>query len=136
MLHTDHEEMIFEGQRPVLLNGIPLPTDRADLADRAVTIHLRAIPDYERQAVGALWEAFEQAHPRILGALLDVVSPALRRISQGKLDRRPRMTDLVKWITAATPGLGWDDRIARPAPAFTPGVQSALGSRCTAEGSQ
>jgi hypothetical protein len=38
MLHTDHDEMIFEGQRPVLLNGIPLLTDRADLADRAVTI--------------------------------------------------------------------------------------------------
>jgi branched-chain amino acid transport system substrate-binding protein len=31
---------------------------------------------------------------------------------------------------------GGDDRIARRAPAFTPGVQSALGSRCTAEGSQ
>jgi integrase len=34
MLHTDHDEMIFEGQRLVLLKGIPLLTDRADLADR------------------------------------------------------------------------------------------------------
>ena len=108
-LHTDHEEMIFEGQRPVLLNGIPLLTDRADLADRAVTIHLRGIPDHERQAEDALWEAFEQARPRILGALLDAVSAALRHISEVKLDRPPRMADFVKWVTAAKPGLGWNN---------------------------
>jgi putative DNA primase/helicase len=74
-----------------------------------VTIHLRAIPDHERQAEDALWEAFEQARPRILGALLDAVSAALRHISQVKLDRPPRMADFVKWVTAAKPGLGWDD---------------------------
>jgi hypothetical protein len=101
MLHTDHDEMIFEGQRPVLFNGIPLLTDRADLADRAVTINLRAIPDHERQPEDVLWEAFERTRPRILGALLDAVSAAQWHISQVKLDRPPRMADFVKWVTAA-----------------------------------
>ena len=50
MLHTDRDEIIFEAARPIVLNGIPSLTDRADLADRAVTIHLAAIPDDERAA--------------------------------------------------------------------------------------
>jgi putative DNA primase/helicase len=108
-LHTDHEEMIFEAQRPVLLNGIPLLADRADLADRAVTIHLCAIREEDRLPEDALWEQFEQARPRILGALLDAVSAALRHLSAVRIDRPPRMADFVKWITAAAPGLGWDD---------------------------
>ena len=41
--------MIFEGQRPIMLNGIPLLTERADLADRSITIHLRAIPETSRR---------------------------------------------------------------------------------------
>ena len=109
MLHTDRDEMIFEGQRPIVLNGIPLLTERADLADRAITVHLRAIPDDERLPEDALWHQFEQARPRILGALLDAVSAALRHIANVRLDRSPRMADFVKWITAAEPGLGWDD---------------------------
>ena len=45
MLHADREETIFEASRPIILNGIPSLTDRADLADRAVCIHLAAISD-------------------------------------------------------------------------------------------
>jgi putative DNA primase/helicase len=67
------------------------------------------MPDHERQPENALWEAFEQGRPRILGALLDAVSAALWRISQVKLDRPPCMADFVKWVTAAKPGLGWDE---------------------------
>jgi hypothetical protein len=109
MLHTDRDEMIFEGQRPIVLNGIPLLTERADLADRAITVRLRGIPDDERLPEDVLWEQFEQARPRILGALLDAVSSALRHIANVRLDRPPRMADFVKWITSAVPGLGWDD---------------------------
>ena len=57
----------------------------------------------------ALWHQFERARPRILGALLDAVSAALRHIGNVRVDRSPRMADFVKWITAAEPGLGWDD---------------------------
>jgi hypothetical protein len=32
-----------------------------------------------------------------------------RYISRVELDRPPRMADFVKWVTAAKPGLGWDD---------------------------
>ncbi len=108
MLHTDRDEMIFEAARPVIINGIAHLTDRADLADRSVTIHLAAIPDAERRPEDELIADFEKARPCILGALLDAVSRALANIATVKLDRAPRMADFAKWITAAEPGLGWE----------------------------
>jgi putative DNA primase/helicase len=91
-----------------VLNGIPSLTDRADLADRAVTIHLATIADDARAPEDELIAAFEAKRPAILGALLDAVSAALRDLHKVKLDRMPRMADFVKWITAAESGLGWE----------------------------
>ncbi len=108
MLHTDRDEFIFEGSRPIVLNGIPLLTDRADLADRAVTIHLTVIPEDVRQPEDELFAAFEAKRPAILGALFDAISAALRNLATVKLDRMPRMADFAKLITAAEPGLGWE----------------------------
>ena len=107
MLHTDRDETIFEAARPIALNGIPSLTDRADLADRAVTIHLAPIDEEARTPEDELTAAFEAKRPTILGALLDAVSAALRNIDTVKLDRAPRMADFAKWITAAESGLGW-----------------------------
>jgi putative DNA primase/helicase len=107
MLHTDRDEMIFEAARPVIINGIAQLTDRADLADRSVTVHLSAIPEADRRPEDELLAEFENARPRILGALLDAVSRALANMPTVKLDRAPRMADFAKWIIAAEPGLGW-----------------------------
>jgi hypothetical protein len=55
-----------------------------------------------------VWSEFEQAWPRIFGALLDAESRALGNIASVKLERAPRMADFAKWVTAAEPGLGWE----------------------------
>ncbi len=54
----------------------------------------------------ALWEAFQAARPRLLGALLDALVCALRRRSEVRLSRAPRMVDFAVWATAAEPALG------------------------------
>jgi putative DNA primase/helicase len=108
MLHTDRDEIVFAGARPIVLNGIPSLTDRADLADRAVTIHLAALTEDARSPEDELMTEFEAKQPVILGALLDAVSSALRNIGTTKLDHAPRMVDFAKWVTAAEPGLGWE----------------------------
>jgi putative DNA primase/helicase len=108
MLHTDRDEMIFDGARPIVLNGIPLLTDRGDLADRTITIHLATISEDARNPEDEILAAFEAKRPVILGALLDAVSAALRNLATVKLARAPRMADFVKWITAAEPGLNWE----------------------------
>ncbi|MBU6463232.1 MAG: hypothetical protein KGR71_11560 [Proteobacteria bacterium] len=107
-LHTDKDETIFEGQRPIMLNGIPLLTDRADLADRALTVHLRAIPESERRPEDEIRADFEQARPRLLGALLSAASAAIRSLPATRLERSGRMADFEKLVTAAESGLGWD----------------------------
>ena len=91
-----------------MLNGIPSLTDRADLADRAITIHLATIAEDARDPQEDLLAAFEAKRPLILGALFDAVSGALRNIDRVKVERAPRMADLAKWITAAEPSLGWE----------------------------
>ena len=108
MLHTDNAEAIFEAARPIILNGIPSLTDRPDLADRALTVHLKSIPEDERRPEDELLAEFEAARPRIIGALLDAVSTALRNVDKVKIERSPRMADFVKWTTAAESGLGWE----------------------------
>jgi putative DNA primase/helicase len=108
MLHTDRSESIFDAARPIVLNGIPSLTDRADLADRAITIHLATINEEARNPEDELLAAFEAKRPIILGALLDAVSGALRNLGKVRLQRAPRMADLAKWMTAAEPALGWD----------------------------
>jgi putative DNA primase/helicase len=107
-LHTDRDEMIFEGQRPIILNGIPLLTDRADLADRSVTIHLRAIPEDERRPEDEIAADFERAQAGLLGALLTALCAAIRNLPSTKLPRSGRMADFEKLVTAAESGLGWE----------------------------
>lgn len=108
MLHTDKDEAVFYATRPIVLNGIPALTDRADLADRAITIRLRPIPEQERRPEDDISAEWLQAAPLVLGALLDAVSSGLRNVSSVRLKSAPRMADFAKWITACEPGLGWD----------------------------
>ena len=107
-LHTDGEAFFFHGSRPVVLNGIPALTDRADLADRALTISLRAIPEGERRSEFEWWAEFEAALPRIFGALLDAIASAVRTIDHVRLPKAPRMADFATLMAAAEPGLGWE----------------------------
>lgn len=99
-LYSDSDEVLFDAQRPVLLNGIDDVIARPDLADRAIMLTLDAIPDERRKPEAELAAAFEVARPRILGALLDAVSHGLRTLPRTKLDRLPRMADFALWATA------------------------------------
>lgn len=105
-LHTDSEETIFSVRRPILTNGITDAANFPDLLDRTVSVNLRAIPDSKRREEQELWAAFNEARPRILGAMLSAVSHALKHRQSVKLDRRPRMADFARWAVAAEKALG------------------------------
>lgn len=107
-LYTDAEEVLFEAQRPVILNGIEELATRSDLLDRAVMLSSPVIPEHRRQSEEEFWEAFQAMRPFVLGAVLDAVVIALRRLPSVKLAKLPRMADLAKWVTAAEPALGWE----------------------------
>ena len=106
-LYTDGDEKIFDGTRPILLNGIDLGIERADLLDRAIILSLSPIPEEGRQTEADLWARFEAVRPSILGCLLDAVACALRRLPEIKLSKLPRMADFATWVCAAELALGW-----------------------------
>ena len=72
-------------------------------------IYLPAIPDEKRRPENEFKHDFRKAQPRILGALMDAVVCAMRRLLRLELDRHPRMADFARWATAAEPALGWKE---------------------------
>lgn len=107
-LYTDQDEIIFDSQRPVLLTSIEDVATRSDLLDRCLIVWLPAIAEDRRRSEADLMAAYEQARPKILGALLDGVSTALRRLPSVKLPGLPRMADFALWATAAETAFGWE----------------------------
>jgi hypothetical protein len=107
-LYTDDEEMLFDAQRPVILNGIGELTTRSDLLDRSLLVHLPTIPKSARRREDEFWAAFERERPYILGALLDAVAYALANVGSVRLESPPRMADFAAWMCAAEPALGWE----------------------------
>lgn len=106
--YTDAEESLFEGARPIILNGIPSFIDRADLNERAQVIHLASISEEARRPEDEIEADWKLVRPRVLGALCDALSSGLKRIDSVRLTRFGRMADFEKWMTAAELGLGWE----------------------------
>ncbi len=108
-LFSDDEEMIFNAQRPCLLNGIEELSSRPDLLDRAIVLNLPSLDERERKVERELWEQFEAIRPRGFGALLSALSGALRHRGGVNLKELPRMADFAVLATAAGRGLRWED---------------------------
>lgn len=106
-LYSDSDESIFDAQRPIILNGIDELTDRQDLLDRAIIVHLPSIPNELRRPVNELWDEFIIESPRILGSLLTAVSTGIERLRDVKLAALPRMADFAQWITATESAFSW-----------------------------
>jgi DNA primase len=106
-LYTNMEEVLFDAQRPLIINGIEDLTTRQDLADRSIILNLPPIEENRRCNEQDLWRKFEEARPRILGSLLDVISIALRELPNTHLNAVPRMADFAYWVTAAEAALPW-----------------------------
>lgn len=105
-LYSNDEEFLMEVCRPVLLNGIPPLASRADLSDRAIVCVLPTMADATRRTEEEIWSAFEDAAPRLLGALLDGVSGVMRMYASVRLQHTYRMMDFAKWSEAFCQALG------------------------------
>ncbi len=109
--HQD-SEVVYSSKNPVILNAIGTGiVSRPDLRDRTLPVHLPPMLEDRRDFEQVLWKRFEAAHPRLLGALFDVVSAALARegeVTRKTLPRWPRLADLTRWVTQAEPALGWE----------------------------
>ena len=106
-LYSDHDEAVFEAERPLMFNAIPdLGTARPDFIDRALVIEFLDMSAEMRRDEGRFWREFQKAQPRILGALFDVVVSGLRQLPAATHDQLPRMADFALWVSACEIALG------------------------------
>jgi hypothetical protein len=77
------------------------------LADRAIVVTLKPIAGRDRRTESEVDARFDERLPEVLGALLDVVSCALKHEPTTRPDDLPRMADFARTIAAASPTLGW-----------------------------
>jgi primase-polymerase (primpol)-like protein len=106
-LYSDADEILFDAQRPALATSIEEVVSSGDLLDRSLLLRLEPIPEERRRTERDLWDTWEIARPRVLGALLDAVSGGLRLLPTVSLDKMPRMADFARWAEAVGRGLGW-----------------------------
>lgn len=106
-LYTNDEEIIFEAKRPVILNSIEELATRGDLLNRSIILYLPSVPDETRRTESEFWDVFEIARPRLLGALLDAATAALRNAGSVKLPCLPRMADFAAWVHGAEMSRPW-----------------------------
>lgn len=105
-LYSDSDEAIFKTMRPIILTSITEVVERPDLLDRSIIYNLPEIERKQRKPEKQLWKEFDAARPRILGALLDAVSCALRNEDAVVIEEPSRLADFERWATAAEPALG------------------------------
>ena len=108
-LRTDADQFMMRVARPIILAGIPNDlADRTDLASRTIVLELPQLGEevrYEEE----FWAEFEEARPRILGALLDGVAGAIRGAREVDLRSygRLRMSEFARWAEAGCRALGF-----------------------------
>jgi hypothetical protein len=107
-LYTDGEHAVFAFRRCVCITSIDLGTLRGDLADRMLPIALNVIPESRRMKESDVMEAWSKAHPKVLGAILDVAAGVIRALPSVALASMPRMADFAEIVAAADMVLGTD----------------------------
>jgi len=70
-------------------------------------VELERIPDAERRTEEELWERFEAEHPKMMGALFDILTRAIALKPSIKLSRRPRLADWGEYAAAVYEVMGW-----------------------------
>lgn len=110
-LYTDGDLAVFAYRRSIIITGIDLGAVNGDLAERLLPIRLASIDGTNRLEESELWPGWEAAHPRILGAVLDLAARVAKVIPSVHLDTKPRMADFAMLLAAVdvvldTDGLG------------------------------
>lgn len=109
-LYSDAEDIIFAFKRPLLLTGISVPAAAPDLLDRTILIEFGHIEESKRKSEQEVWRTFNEARPRLFGALLDALSGAMRVFPEIALKRLPRMADFSHWGAAVAEACGTGQR--------------------------
>lgn len=105
-LYTDSDNVIFAFKRAIIINGVNLVANKPDLLDRSLLFELERIDETSRRAEEDFWKEFNEAKPKILGAVFDALSKSLAILPTIKLNNTPRMADFARWGCAIAEAIG------------------------------
>ncbi|MGH7641633.1 MAG: hypothetical protein ACRENX_01215 [Candidatus Dormibacteria bacterium] len=106
-LYSDDEEAVINAQRPVIVTSIEAVATRGDLGDRAVTIEFPPITEERRRTDREFRVGLQTASPRLFGAVLDLLSGALRELPNVAETSPIRMADFYELGVACERALDW-----------------------------
>lgn len=103
-LYTDGEIHVISFRRAIILTSIDPGALKGDLSDRLLPIELHRM---EKRGYDAeLAAAYEDAHPVILGGLLDLLVEVLAALPEIRLEDPPRMADAARIFAAVDEVIG------------------------------
>jgi len=105
-LYSDDEDIIYQFRRCIGLNGVNVAAHKPDLLDRCILFPLEPIEPSMRMPEEAIWKEFDEARPRLLGAIFDTLSKAMALRVSVHLSELPRMADWALWGCAIAKALG------------------------------
>jgi hypothetical protein len=107
-LYADNALVVFAFRRCIVMTGIDLGALNGDLAERLLGVLLEVIDPSNRIEENDLWPRWAKAHPRILGAVLDLAAQVSELLPGIVLDQKPRMADFARIVRAVDEVLGTD----------------------------
>jgi hypothetical protein len=105
-LYSDDDDVIYSFKRCVGLNGINPAARKGDLLDRSMLVPVTKIDSKNRKTEAEVDAEFEKDKALILGGFLSVLSIALRRYPEVKLEGYQRLADFHKYGCAIALALG------------------------------
>jgi Domain of unknown function (DUF3854) len=106
-LYTDTDESLFDGVRPIVLNGIEDLVTRPDLLERSIILNLQPISDTARITEQEWEDILAESESNIFSALLDSLAQGLRRQSKTRPLSLSRMADFQLWGTCVESAFGF-----------------------------
>ena len=103
-LYSDTDAVIFAFRRPILLNGTDIPSTRPDFLDRCLILQGKRMETF--QSLKSLDAQYEQARPRLLGAILDLLVKTLALLGSTPSTGEFRMADFAHFGRAVAMALG------------------------------
>jgi hypothetical protein len=95
-LYSDDDDLIYSFKRVILLNGINLVAQQADLLDRTISIPLVRIPKDKRKKESEFPAEFNRIKPQLLGYISDILVKVIKRKGEVKLAEYERLADFTE----------------------------------------
>ena len=106
-LYTDDEDFLYQFYRCIGLNGINVAVRKSDLMDRLILFKFDRFYEFETKQKKVIYAEFENERGKILGAILAILSKAIRLEKEIKLTSHKRLADFHKWGCAISQALGY-----------------------------